>query len=1093
MNTKFFTNEAENTLLQKIEGIFAHKKIHFFDALIGYFYASGYFQIRKFVENSAQIRVLVGIDVDRLVNYAQAQGLLFSGNKEAAQEDFFEQMKANIQTAQYSKVVEDGMLNLIEDIASKKLIIKIHPNKNIHAKVYIFREATKHAHGYGSVITGSSNLTASGLARNFEFNVELRDNADIEFANETFEKLWAEGEPLAEDFVLQIKKETYLNDELTPYELYMKFLMVYFDKRIEFDASSASDMPTGFKRLSYQIDAVNDGYAKMIKHNGFFLADVVGLGKTIIATLIAKKYYFSNGHPKYQTATLIVVPPALKENWQETTEKFRLANVEIITNGSLHQIKNPKKYDLIIVDEAHKFRSDSAEMYNNLQKICKSPTAHIDEDGNAVPKRVILISATPLNNKPEDIANLVYLFEDSKNSKLEIDRGNLQHFFRQHIDSYHKVKNEEDVLVIREKVKQIYEQIRNKVISPLTVRRTRTDLNEHAQYKNDLVAQGIKFPNVGKPEKIFYALDAQLETLYDKTIRLLSHIVDGLSYNRYKAISYLKSDKKNKYKKADVISNQLAFIMKTMLVKRIDSSFHAFKMSIFRFREATMAMVKMMNQGQVFIAPKLNVSEYINDGKEADLMDIFEKQMPQDDLIEIFYPDDFELEFGIGLEKDLAILNELVADWAKVETDPKLDKFVDYLANCLFDSRINRQQKLVVFSESKETTAYLAEKLSGEYRVIAVDSGNRKDKMPIIRANFDANLEANLQKNEYDILISTEVLAEGVNLHRANVIVNYDTPWNSTRLMQRIGRVNRIGSTADNIHIFNFFPTAQVNNDIELEKRAIMKLQAFHAALGEDSQVYSPDEETQSFGIFDKDIDDGRDEELSYLMEVRAFKANHPILYKSIKKMPLRARVGRKNKVQKGSSMVFIRNSQRDAFLYIQPNNRIEELSFIEAVHIFKARETEKSIDLHSQHHEQISKGLLHFNEKIESEKASQLKTTALKQSPNELKALIFLQKFLSISAISEDEKAMIEAAREAIQLGKFQQLQRQINKLETEQNKLIKDEKQYTSLVLLDKLIGIINQYPIEYSSEDDDTKGSGYIESVKTPEIIISESFDS
>lgn len=163
--------------------------------------------------------------------------------------------------------------------------------QNIHAKIYIFREKVKHDRGYGSVITGSSNLTDAGLGKNFEFNVDLRDNTDIEFATQTFDQLWEESVPIDTDYIEKLQKDTYLNDSYTPYEIYLKFLIEYFGKSIEFDPNSISDLPREFKRLSYQVDAVNDGYAKMMKHNGFFLADVVGLGKTIVATLIAKSIF----------------------------------------------------------------------------------------------------------------------------------------------------------------------------------------------------------------------------------------------------------------------------------------------------------------------------------------------------------------------------------------------------------------------------------------------------------------------------------------------------------------------------------------------------------------------------------------------------------------------------------------------------------------------------------------------------------------------------------------------------------------------------------------------------------------------------------
>ncbi|MFR9558829.1 MAG: phospholipase D-like domain-containing protein [Rikenellaceae bacterium] len=190
MSTNFFTNEKDNTLLEKIQGVFEHRKVHFFDALVGYFRASGYFRIRKFIEQTPQIRILVGINIDKLTYEANRNGLLFNPNEAQTQEEFFKGVKDNIQSAKYDKEVEDGMYQFIEDIASKKIVIKIHPKQNIHAKIYIFREESFHPHGYGSVITGSSNLTEAGLEKNFEFNVELRNDDDILFATDTFEKLW---------------------------------------------------------------------------------------------------------------------------------------------------------------------------------------------------------------------------------------------------------------------------------------------------------------------------------------------------------------------------------------------------------------------------------------------------------------------------------------------------------------------------------------------------------------------------------------------------------------------------------------------------------------------------------------------------------------------------------------------------------------------------------------------------------------------------------------------------------------------------------------------------------------------------------------
>ena len=1087
MSTKFFTNENENTLLSKIEGIFKHRNIHFFDALVGYFRASGYFRIRPFVEKASEIRILVGINIDNLIYEANKKGLLFIEDPAKSRDDFFEEVKKNIQEAEYDKEVEEGMLQLIQDLVTEKIKIKVHPKQNLHAKIYIFREVEKHNHGYGSVITGSSNLTDNGLERNFEFNVELRDNTDIDFATETFNKLWNESIEIGKEFVDKLKKETYLNNAFTPFEVYMKFLIEYFGRSIDFDPNSIQDLPQGFKKLSYQVDAVADGYNKMMKHHGFFLSDVVGLGKTIVATLIAKKFFYTNGFPSYLSKTLIICPPAIKENWEDTLSKFGLHNYKIVTSGSLHKINKHHDYDLIIVDEAHKFRSDSAEMYFHLQNICKSPTRKKITNDTCEQKRVMLISATPLNNKPEDIANLVYLFQDAKNSSLEV--GNLQHFFRGQIDAYKKLKTETDIQKVTAGVKGIYEKIRVKVIEPLTVRRTRTDLSENDEYAKDLKEQGVIFPAVNKPEKIFYQLDENLDAVYDKTILYLSHPTKGLSYNRYQAIKYLKPHKKVNYQKADMISTQLAYIMKTMLVKRIDSSFYAFKQSLNRFSSATNAMVQMFENDRIYIAPNLGVNDYINEGREEELIVRLTDLADTDPIIEIYNADDFEHGFIAGLKNDKVLLDELVSEWSNITQDPKLDIFKEYLAKKLFDKAINKEEKLVVFSESKETTTYLFEELKKANfdKILVVDSKNRKDKFPLVKANFDANIPLTEQKDDYNMVISTEVLAEGVNMHRANIIVNYDTPWNSTKLMQRIGRVNRIGSKASNIHIFNFFPTAKVNSDIELEKKAIMKLQAFHSAMGEDSQIYSQDEVTESFGLFDKTVNEEKDEKLRILLELRKFKRDNPDLFKQIKNMPTRARVGRKSPVLKGATITFIRNEKRDAFLLVKESGDIDELTFLQAEKEYFAKVTETAIPLNEHHHTQVKNAIGLFANKLEEEKSKERKIDTT-QGPNEKRALSVLDALTNIQIANLQEKELLLNAKAAIRVGKFQNLQRDINKLA----KLVK-----TSLlkpaILLEKVIKVLNKYPLQ-AMEDDGMQTIQPIFNLKEfkPEIIISESFN-
>jgi superfamily II DNA/RNA helicase len=395
-----------------------------------------------------------------------------------------------------------------------------------------------------------------------------------------------------------------------------------------------------------------------------------------------------------------------------------------------------------------------------------------------------------------------------------------------------------------------------------------------------------------------------------------------------------------------------------------------------------------------------------------------------------------------------------------------------------------------VFSEAKDTTDDLKKQLTihGYDKVLCIDSSTRAERMPAVMANFDANISHDQQVNNYNIIISTEVLAEGVNLHRANVIVNYDTPWNSTRLMQRIGRVNRIGSTAPRIHVYNFFPTAKVDNDIDLHKKALMKLQAFHSALGEDSQIYSEDEEFGTFGLFDRDIEEERDERLMFLMELRKFKADSPEKFRRIRNLPQRARTGRKQNDQNGKTVTFIRNQRRDAFCMIGPNDEVEELSFVESARLYKAAIDEAPFPLHDRHHDHVNLALDDFGGKLQAE-AAQHKVVDTAQGPNERKALAYLDGFLKLPFISEAEKKRIRAAKHAIKMARFAQLQRGINDLAKSQKRA-----PVTPVVLLEKLMEILNRYPLEAEFEEVEqpqliVKITGELR----PEIIISESFTS
>ena len=1092
MATKFFTNADSNTLLNKLEGVFRHGlHIEEFDALVGYFRSTGYFKIHPFLENVSQIRVLVGIDVDALTAKYKYQGLLLAADTSAAKQDYLNRLKQEIENADYSRNLEQSTLQFITDIASGKVRIKAHPTRKLHAKIYIFRPRDFNPHSACEVITGSSNLTEAGLGvqdndSNYEFNVSLRDYDDVKFATDEFEKLWMEAVDILPEEVAEIKDKTFLKDDFTPFELYIKLLIEYFDKEIEFDPKNIKDLPEGFMRLNYQLDAVQQGLRILDKHNGFFLADVVGLGKTIVAILIARHFFYFNNYPEHLSRTLIIIPPALKSQWQDTVRKFGFQNhVDYITNGSLHKVEHPGDYDLVIVDEAHKFRNDSSLAYESLQHICKTPC-------NGKTKKVILVSATPLNNRPDDIRNQVLLFQDANDSTMDIHIGS---FFSK-ISKRYKAIIGKSIPGRTYAADEIYAELRDKIIEPLTVRRTRTDLSRHEEYAQDLQEQGIRFPEVGAPEKLLYPLEAPLNQLYDETIKRIKGN-EGLQYTRYRAIEFMKPEHRKDYNRPEFISSLLAAIMKSLLVKRLDSSFYAFHCALLRFVGASEAMLKMVENNRIIIAPNHSVEEYILEGDEDELLEKLSVEQITDPGIKILSKDDFEPGFIEGLKSDHEILTDMQQEWQKVvedEEDPKLDKFLSVMETELLAKSRNPEQKLVIFSESLDTTNYLTGKLKLKQfeNVLSVNSTNRDQLRDRIRQNFDANIPLIQQSSNYNIIITTEVLAEGVNLHRANTILNYDTPWNSTRLMQRIGRINRIGTKADKIYIYNFFPTEKVEDDIQLQHKAIVKLQAFHSTLGEDSQIYSTDEQVETFGLFDESPqgNDEVNERLSYLMEIRKFRKESPEEFQRIRNLPLKIRNAVKNEERQNGTIAYLRSKGRHhAFYAVDQQNELTELGFLQAAPIFKCDRTIKGQALHEQHHAQVQQAIAHFRRQAEEKIVIEQQNQTL--TPRQARAIHYLKAIQALPHVSDQEKQAITQAIETIKIGRFQALERDVNKLQ-------KNAKQssLTTEVQLRYLLEIVHKRipkteDIDVQEEQNTESNLSGVPIDDQPKIIISQSY--
>ena len=874
MNTDltFITNEKDKNLSERFKVLIKDTK--FFDVLVGYFYTSGFYAIYKSLEDTEKVRILIGISTNRgTYNLIQKSHITTQESLEfshaEAKERFSDTLVEEMGTSEDNHDMEEGVNKFLGWLKSGKLEIKAYPSENIHAKLYVmtFAEGDR---DIGRVITGSSNFTQAGFIDNLEFNVELKTRSDYEFAKLKFNDLWKNAVDVSEKYIETIQTKTWLNNTITPYDLYLKFLYEYFKDEI----SRTSEVfykyvPTEFKKLEYQEQAVLNAKKILEEYGGVFIADVVGLGKTYISAMLAQQLDGRN---------LVIAPPVLLEkdnpgSWPSVFSDFRVpADFESL--GKLDQLveRGTDKYDNIFIDEAHHFRTETNITYEALAKICRG-------------KRVILVSATPLNNSPKDILSLVKLFQKGKKSTIP-NLPDLERFFSGLEKRLKDLDRQNNHTEYMDAVRDNAKDIREKLLKYLMVRRTRSEIVKY--FGEDLKRQHLKFPEVADPEPIFYELDDEENEIFNKTIEL---ITKKFNYARYTPMLYYKGELTQP---EELAQRNMGKFMKILLVKRLESSFYAFRNTLHRFISSYEQFLKELENGNVYVSKKYTYKlfEFLdNDNDEAI------QRLIDEEKAKCYKASDFTKEFKEKLESDLRILKEISKLWENIKRDPKLLKFIDVLSS----RAILKDNKIIIFTESKETAEYLGRSLQSKFpeEVLTFWGGSTAQTREKVIENFDAR--ARFPKDDYRILISTEVLSEGVNLHRSNVVVNYDIPWNPTKVIQRVGRINRIGKKVFNeLFIFNFFPTLKGSEYVRSREIAAQKMFLIHNTLGEDAKIFEPDEEPTAAKLFQKIMVNPESvEEESFQTKIRSAFAkiadNNPEVIEKIKSLPARVKVAKGN------------------------------------------------------------------------------------------------------------------------------------------------------------------------------------------------------
>lgn len=904
--------------------------------LVGFFYFSGWKEVYESLKANlnVKLKLLVGLQVDKILNDC----LVEHGNQEnySSDDDKFNDFMASLSKALNTDDIDNEVFYnqvffFLKMIEEGRLIIKKTKNPN-HAKLYIFKlnDVQTSLQGMqGQIITGSSNLTSAGLSGQEEFNVEIKDYGFTD-ANNYFEELWKDAAPITEDdqkkriLIDYIGGKT-LAAKVTPYEAYALILKTYIDLQNQKQVrSSVFELlqKNGYKEFAYQVDAVNQGLSIINEYNGVVIADVVGLGKSVIAALIAKNL---------DKRTMIICPPGLigdknaknPSGWYEYVYGFEL-NCEVESRGKLIDIANSidnKNIEVVIVDEAHYFRNQDTEDYEALMKICRD-------------RIVILLTATPFNNSPADIFALLKLFIIPGKSGITINQD-LESMFNgygnrfkklsyimKYINSKYSDKREKarkkykeefgdgevKLSNVRIETKGLANQIKQ-VISPVIIRRNRLDLKNDHLYSKEVT----ELSKVNDPKELFYALSSEQSKFYNKVLTEYFGEEGQFTGAIYQPFWYEKSINEDELdesgNRAFVIQKNLFDFMRRLLVKRFESSFGAFSESINRFlsvHERVVAFIKKTD-GKYILDRKLMdiLLEEEDFDKIYQVLDDYEnkllnKKLPKNTTV--YDTDSFERkdEFFKNIDSDIALFKKIqrkLTELDIVEHDPKRDTICVEIKNLL---KTNKNKKIIVFSEYVDTVMHIEPFLKKMFdgKVLVCDGNITPTLHKTINTNFNAQYKGE-KENKYDILVTSDKLSEGFNLNRSGVIINYDIPWNPTRVIQRVGRINRIGAKVfDELDIYNFFPSEAGSDYVQVREIATQKMFLIHNALGEDSKIFDADEEPTPSGLFNK-INESPDEEgeVSIATQIRN-KYNdicneHPEVIKKISGLPTRVKSGK--------------------------------------------------------------------------------------------------------------------------------------------------------------------------------------------------------
>lgn len=841
MSPDFIDNQNGNTLAQAICGQLRElresgKIPHELSVATAYFNPEGFRLIAKEVEDVPYIRLLLGANpvaeplLTRRSPFDLPEASFLRGKVKSELERMEKWLRVERNFLPFGADEDRRIRMLLDFLKSGRIEVRRYEKHFLHAKVYIFRGKEK------IVLTGSSNFTRAGLAHNLELNLGRFDEPLLERLEHWYDELWEQAVP----FNLAELYEELLAD-YSPYDIFIKVLWHLYHAELQQEAESSEQI----QLTTFQKHGVWRALHILNKYGGVLVADSVGLGKTFTAGEIIRLYR------ERRQRVLLICPAALRDTtWKRFLYKHQLL-VECVSYEQLageSQLGGERTvlqsaledYALVVVDEAHNYRNPDS---TQLAKVLRNLLAGRRRD-------MLMLSATPVNNSLWDLYHLLRYFmkQDAQLSEVGVPsiRGRFQEAMK--TDPYNLSPD------------MLYP-----IIDATTVKRTRKFVRKHYQgdsiHGPDGTLMQIVFP---KPiaVSITYDLEQVLPGFLSRLERILMPEEPEkplLTMARYQPEHYLLDD-------SDREDSAIVGLLRSGLLKRFESSAHAFCSTLKKMVEHHEAFLIGMENGKV-MRPEFyrEVAATDTDWKVEDYLNIPEYTEP----IENYKHN----ELREAVSNDLGLLKEMHSEVQQVtkENDPKLHALVETLKKIAeqadresFDQEDARQKyKVLVFSFYSDTISWIEEFLEQE---IARNSGLKvfQNRMVSVSGQGVSHGVSREQavwgfapvsseapdgiEDRFDLLLCTDVLAEGMNLQQSRHIINYDLPWNPMRLVQRHGRIDRIGSPHKKVYLHTFFPDKQLDHMLRLEERVRRKLAQAAASIGlETSPIQDGSSRDQSF------------------------------------------------------------------------------------------------------------------------------------------------------------------------------------------------------------------------------------------------------